>query len=266
MRLAFWNVNERRSLPPLLATNIALDAIALAECPDPSAVLAELRLLDPDWRQVAGTGVRRQLFVRNLPGRALLGSLGRWSIVSLGADEDACLIVIVHLRSRMHATPSHIGLDTVALRDDILKTEAQEGHRRTVVIGDFNLDPFDLGLCDRRLLLGVMDRRLAVRLDGSPTARDAIFYNPMWSRLGDDSRGPPGTYYRSGDDHHDYFFHTFDQVLVRPGLVDRLRGVDVLRRLGAVDLVSPADRPRPDVASDHLPLVVELSRGGSDEQ
>ena len=170
------------------------------------------------------------------------------------------LLVNVHLRSRERATASDISFDCFSLRDDILRVERGRGHRRTLLTGDFNLDPFDIGLCDRRAIWGTMDRRLASRRQ----THDGVFYNPMWSRQGDDSPGPPGTYSRSSDDHHDYAFHTFDQVLIRPELVPHLEKLEVARQLGDTALVSDADIPRKEV-SDHLPLIVELTQGVIDE-
>ena len=125
-----------------------------------------------------------------------------------------------------------------------------------MVIGDFNLDPFDLGLSSRPFICGVMDRKLAIRRQKD----DFVFYNPMWSRLGDGSTGPPGTFYRSNDDHRDYSIHTFDQVLIRPELLrwfdhDRLV---VLDDLDGKPLTTANDLPKKGCASDHLPVCIEL--------
>lgn len=260
MRLAFWNIDGRDENVPLLAASGAFDVIGVAEAHDPRAIEASLRALDPQWRWVPGTGDRTTVFVRGVRCEPLLGSDGFWSVVSIAdRDRPSVTMAVVHLRSRRYATPADIGLDCVGLRADIVEIEGLVGHRRTILVGDFNLDPYDFGLCDQRSLLAVMDRRLALRLDGRHRTREAVFYNPMWSRMGDTSEGPPGTYYRSRDDHHDYFFHTFDQVMVRPSLIDALEQVSVPRRLQGVELVSTSDLPRRGVASDHLPIIFELA-------
>jgi len=56
-----------------------------------------------------------------------------------------------------------------------------------------------------------------------------------------------------------YFWNTFDQVLLRPGLLPYYDGnaLTVVTRVGERDLLD-GNRDRPAV-SDHLPLVVKLS-------
>ena len=65
-----------------------------------------------------------------------------------------------------------------------------------------------------------MDRSIArevSRIVGGQKRK--FFYNPMWSRYGDGTIGPPGTYfYRGGQVSH--FWHMLDQVLLRPSLLD----------------------------------------------
>lgn len=267
MKLAFWNVRQNDEAALLLAEAERPDVLAIAECKAPDQVVRALMALDRRWQQVSDTGPRLALFSRGLRCVARVGA-DRFCICRLrGRDGIALTVAAVHFRSRMHATASDISIDCGALRQEIMAVERAVRHRNTLVMGDFNIDPYDFGLCDRRLMLGVMDRRLAARLDASSDVqlRGAVFYNPMWSRMGDDSPGPPGTYHASSEDHHDYRFHTFDQVLVRPSLVPRLSAVTVPRRLGTVDLVSKMDLPRKAAVSDHLPVIVEIESGAADE-
>jgi hypothetical protein len=77
--------------------------------------------------------------------------------------------------------------------------EEKFGHQNTVIIGDLNANPFEDALTAADGLHGVMDRRVASRRP--PNIRGQrwdYFYNPMWSRLGDESPGPSGTYWRAG--------------------------------------------------------------------
>jgi hypothetical protein len=81
----------------------------------------------------------------------------------------------------------------------------------------------------------------------------------MWSRLGDASEGPPGTFYREKTAHLLYYWNTFDQVLLRPELfgafsTDRLK---VLERIGNADLLKDGIVDK-DSGSDHLPLLIGL--------
>ena len=87
-----------------------------------------------------------------------------------------------------------------------------------------------------------------------------MFYNPMWGRFGDESVGPPGTYYYSSSDNLSYFWNIFDQVLIRPVLMpffneERMK---VLTRVGDKSLLTTNGLPDADAVSDHLPLVFRL--------
>jgi endonuclease/exonuclease/phosphatase family metal-dependent hydrolase len=57
-----------------------------------------------------------------------------------------------------------------------------------------------------------------------------------------------------------YFWNTFDQVLLRPELLDRfdIKLLVVPTTAGQTPLVTSDGRPNQDLASDHLPVVFEL--------
>ncbi len=80
----------------------------------------------------------------------------------------------------------------------------------------------------------------------------------MWGLFGDRTPGPAGTYYHaaSGLSH---YWHMFDQVLLRPDLMDSLAEVRILDSDGQESLLTDAGNPRSSTASDHLPLLVRLN-------
>lgn len=75
---------------------------------------------------------------------------------------------------------------------------------------------------------------------------------------------PPGSYYRSGSGRTEYFWHSFDQVLLRSDLLDFFRddSLEVVTRIGERSLVKESGLPDPNAGSDHLPLLIELSIEG----
>jgi hypothetical protein len=89
-----------------------------------------------------------------------------------------------------------------------------------VLVGDLNMDPFEEGVVKANGLHAVMTRRLAGRQTRTVQGRVyPLFYNPMWGLYGDSSAGPPGTYFYEPSGHVGYFWHLFDQVLLRPDLL-----------------------------------------------
>jgi len=143
----------------------------------------------------------------------------------------------------------------------VLEAEKKAGHFRTVVIGDLNMNPFEDGMVGSEGLHAVMVRAIANRRDRIVAGeRRPFFYNPMWSYFGDDSEGPPGTYYRSFAKPINYHWNMFDQVLLRPDLLEAYdRGdVRILTRAGDTSLLTAAGTPLKSI-SDHLPILARVA-------
>ena len=171
------------------------------------------------------------------------------------------LLAAVHLPSKLHRTSEEQAFAVTEVAGDIARMEAKAGHARTLLVGDLNMNPFEHGLVAATCLHATMDRRIAERgtrtVDQKPRA---FFYNPMWSLLGDVSPGPPGTYYLSESGHVAYFWHMFDQVLVRP---DLLRAFDnntlrIIDSDGTASFLKNTGIPDVNVGSDHLPILFAL--------
>jgi len=168
------------------------------------------------------------------------------------------LLIAVHLPSKLHMSNPEQTINAVRIADLVRKAEAISRNSHSLLLGDFNMDPFEDGMVSADGIHGVMDQRIARKLSRTVQGKDReFFYNPMWSKLGDESTGPPGTfYYPSG--HISHFWHTFDQVLLRPSLLDYYSapGVVVLTRIGSRELLR--GEKIDGRVSDHLPLLVEL--------
>ena len=87
-----------------------------------------------------------------------------------------------------------------------------------------------------------------------------FFYNPMWAYFGDRHDGPPGTYYYEKAESLNYFWNTYDQVLIRPDVLKGFRkdGVRVLTTSGETTLVDNHGRPNSSSASDHFPVLLDI--------
>ena len=171
-------------------------------------------------------------------------------------------IVGVHLRSKLFQPQEDQEFRAASINSDIEAIEDEVGHRRTLVIGDFNMDPFEPGLVGFDCFHAAMSRRTAQRQSRRIDGRERFFfYNPVWNLLGDHPPSPPGSYYRKGSGRTEYFWHSFDQALLRPDLLDYFQdnGIEVLTRIGEQSLLTSNGTPDPTTGSDHLPLLLELS-------
>jgi exonuclease III len=265
--LMFWNTGGRDNHAAVgqLCREYDVDVLLLAEAEKASPTLAT------DINTAAN--LTRELW--ELPRReSRIRAFTRYSAESIKPAFDdghvkmlrltppigvPLLIVAVHLPSKLWAEEEDQGYRIRRLRADIEEREGRD-HQHTVVIGDLNVNPFEDALTAADGLHGVMDKDLAKRSPRTVQGKQwTFFYNPMWSRLGDESAGPPGTYWYSKSGLVNHFWNTFDQVLLRPGLLPffdpaRLR---VLDQVGERSIMSNGRGT--DGLSDHLPLVLDLA-------
>ncbi len=170
-------------------------------------------------------------------------------------------LIAVHLPSKTAYKETDLAFHATRLNETIRNAEAKVGHKRTVIVGDFNMNPFEIGLVSSDGLHAVMDRRIARQNSRIVAGRQCdFFYNPMWSRMGPNIQGPPGTYYYRDSTHVAYFWNTFDQVLIRPSLLDFLpdQTICVVSEIAGVPLLTPTGVPNKGLFSDHLPIVFDL--------
>ncbi|MBL8795846.1 MAG: hypothetical protein JNM56_18220 [Planctomycetia bacterium] len=81
----------------------------------------------------------------------------------------------------------------------------------------------------------------------------------MWGLFGDRTPGPPGTYFYSGSGPGNPYWNIFDQVLLRPDIMDSLVELKIIDTDGQESLLTDRGRPRIATASDHLPILFRFN-------
>lgn len=169
------------------------------------------------------------------------------------------LLFALHLPSKLHRSASEQTLYSVRVSQAIQDCEARIGHSNSLIMGDLNMDPFEDGMVAADGIHGIMDKAVVRKVSRTVDGRDRqYFYNPMWNCLGDETVGPPGTYYHQGGQ-ISQFWHTFDQVLLRPAILPYYSpsALRVITRIGNRELLANG---RIDTAvSDHLPILLSLA-------
>jgi exonuclease III len=171
------------------------------------------------------------------------------------------LLATVHFPSKLYWSSESQAQECTELARRIAAEEDKLGHRRTVLVGDFNMDPFEAGMIGAVGLHAVMSRQIAARDVRTVQGRDyRLFYNPMWGHFGDARSSTAGSYYYDSAQHVNCFWHVFDQVLIRPELAERFDSshVKIVTSLAGRSLVRPDGRPDAAAFSDHLPVVFEV--------
>ncbi len=264
-KFVFWNLNQR-DLPELvtqLAHQERVDILVLAECGSKSWELIEALNAECADYQMGWSNCERLLFLTRFNSRWLSARFES-SHVSIQRLEmparRSLLIAAAHLPSKLHFSEESQVFESVQLARMIEEVEAKEGHQRTMVLGDLNMNPFEAGMVGARGgLHATMSRSVAGRESRTvQNQKCRFFYNPMWNHMGDRS-GVGGTFYYESSEAVCYFWNMFDQVLLRPQLLKGFapEQVRIVTEIGGVSLLE-GGRPNTKVASDHLPVMVEL--------
>jgi Endonuclease/Exonuclease/phosphatase family len=82
----------------------------------------------------------------------------RLTIRRLTTKTTTILIGVIHFQSQTYWTPAEQAAEAQAMRKNIDEEEDLAGHRRTVLVGDFNMNPFDHGLVLAHAFGAVMTR------------------------------------------------------------------------------------------------------------
>jgi hypothetical protein len=270
LTVLFWNIQKKPLLHRVsrLATAHDVDVVLLTECAQPDVEL--LAALNGVEKGPYRCPVRRNdrfrvasKFPKSRFVEVFNDSSNRLSVLELRPLERPTLLLgVVHLPS-----PAEWGdrSDRFAfaqkIADGLRSVEESTGNARTILTGDFNLNPFDDVMVGVFGFHALMTRGLAMRRDQRVVKgyNGPAFFNPMWRFLTDRDALPAGTHYFADSKPVNHYWYTPDQVLVRPEVVDKLVDVQVLVTDG-MDSLLDLRYGWPDCVkgSDHLPILFRV--------
>lgn len=268
MTFLFWNIkgNPIQEIIGDIAETYEVDIVILAECKIGEVdLLRELNRGNSSFSLTPPAVGKILIYVR-FP-KNWLKSLKDTLDLSIRHLENPIthsktLIVAAHLPSKSHYDSDVLENIATESREEIENMERKVCHTNTVIVGDLNMNPFEKGVASFQGFQGVMDKRVAQ--NGSRVMRGkrrSFFYNPMWSLMGDESCGPPGTfYYNDSSSFQNFYWNTLDQVLLRPDLIPLFpdNELKIITEINLYSLVSDNGIPKSSTVSDHLPLLFKI--------
>ncbi len=136
--------------------------------------------------------------------------------------------------------------------------QKSHGKKRFVLLGDFNISPFDPCMNEANGLNAMMTRACVEREKRVVLSREyEFFYNPMWGLFGDSAAGPAGTVYNTKGQGQ-YGWSMFDQVIVHHSVTKMFQGVSIIDNTGKRTLANSQGRPDTEEASDHFPILFTI--------
>ena len=271
MNILFWNIkgNSVASYVARCALENNADVICLAEHlgvrPD---VLCSS--LGNQYRWVSGVNDSEKnkviLFarsdVRQVSNGQLLEPFHRCVIWSFECDGEVYNLVALHLVDRgSEPDPNARHHDATMMMAELLRREKQSGCENSIVIGDFNSDPFEAPLVAK----DAFNATLFDVINSHPVRRRydeefRMMYNPVVHYLSEETKCYGSFYWGKG--FSDLYWHCYDQALVSPSLADRVRDFRYLRAIDEESLLAGV-KPKATI-SDHLPLLLTI--GGTEHE
>lgn len=180
--------------------------------------------------------------------------------VHLPTGEDF-LFTALHLVDKRSFSAESQNEAASSVANQLIRVEARYEVDRHIVLGDFNMNPFETGMIKANGFHGTMSSEVASR--GSRTVQSQeypYFYNPTWSLFGDLNKDASGTYYYQHAEHVCYEWNVFDQVLVRPSMVSNFvkDSLEIVQNDSMTSLLTNRNVPNKNTYSDHLPLFFTL--------
>lgn len=277
MNIGFWNVNSPDNKKDLsdslvsLTLEKQLDIICIAEIKD-AIVLAFLKKINKSgttnkYSQVKSTKNKLTIISRYtntvFEDKSSLYSSTRWTAHKVSIPSIISFnLISVHFHSKINWSEASLALECVNLSRDITKIESDSKCSETILIGDFNMNPFENGLVAANGINALSDlnygtkRKSGRTIDGT---KYKFFYNPMWNFFGDFTE-PFGTHYCRVPGHISHEWHIYDQIIFRPTLKQYLHKpfVEIVKKIYTDSLTKNFSRPDKVNYSDHLPIILKL--------
>lgn len=186
------------------------------------------------------------------------------------------LLCGLHLRSKLMRRTETQQAEASVISSYIKSIEKKVPEKRTIVLGDFNVNPFELGMISPMGFNATLSKVIA-KSGPREFIKDNYdyFYNPMWSFMGDINyingklKLPGGYYYKNNDDITQTYWNMFDNVIFRPSLIDEidLSSISILESSGITgtptfhsfsNVVSDEYQIDRINYSDHLPITFKI--------
>lgn len=264
--ILFWNINKQPLLEEIVTIchSNEIDILVLAECELSDVKILEAINVNRETTYIApynNFSPGLSLFYRYSPECiSLVSDEGRTTIRKIAPPiGNDFILVALHLPSKLYMKDDDQVFKCVEVVKLIEEAESRVGHDRTLVIGDFNMNPFETGVVGAKGFHAVMDRNIASKGSRKVQGQECkYFYNPLWRLMGDDLNVSLGTYYYKNSSYVSYFWNTFDQVLLRPSLLDYFKSEDVsiVSQIGNKSLLK--NNKINNSFSDHLPIMIKL--------
>ena len=273
LNILFWNLNRKNNAEHIIncivENNVDIAVFAEYKDKEDKAIIIDTSAIEDNlgnmytWISGVEPDGKVILLTKKTIGdvrKIQQDGQSRYSLYIIETALKNYLLAAVHLEDRLSDPYSKNRKKTIGrLLLDIKSNEEILGIDDTIVIGDFNANPYDEELLDKDAFNAVLFKPIIKANEFTNPEGDRIkrFYNPIIHYLSEATEMYGSHYYDGNTKHWTPYWHCLDQVLVRKNLVDLIQEVKYLKRIGEESLLNKSKKPNKKI-SDHLPLLVTL--------
>lgn len=168
----------------------------------------------------------------------------------LPLQNERLILYVAHWLSKLRDNSERRRSVASYTRKDILDEREKCAETKFIVLGDFNVEPYDTSIIN-----GLKSSRDKAKIMLNPS----LLYNPFWKFLPIQKNMASGTHYYKKDEYHQW--HVYDQILIsgnffKDGWDIDDNNVQILDDKAIISLV-PSLNKNP---SDHLPVLTKLEK------
>jgi len=178
----------------------------------------------------------------------------RMNIYRYSYENEEMHIIVIHFPSKIFLDEKNQLSEAIDYYQEIEKFEKSTNNRNSLIVGDFNMNPFDQGMIAGNSFNSVSSEEIA--LEGTRTLmrkKYEYFYNPSWKLFGSNTN-IFGTYFLKNPDHSSFHWNIYDQALLRSTMLQKYK----------IDYSAIYDdvlfNKNGNCFSDHSPVHIQLLR------
>lgn len=268
IKYMFWNLYKKNLIGPLIQIILEndVDIVALVETEklDVQGVINALKLQNQEWKilEICPEADIRVLAKRHIP-MSVYKEDKRYAVYKIFEGEETYLLSVLHLSSPMYLEEYARDQRAVNISRVLRKIEEsifEDSECKSIVVGDFNLQPYSLGISSVHGFNATMSITKAKKKFRKVEGETKLFYfNPTWKLMGD-NKIVQGTYYNNGDQQEkSIFWYSFDELLIRPYFIDRFDWdyFGIIEKANNYNFINNAKIDKSNY-SDHLPIKFEI--------
>lgn len=260
MKIIFWNIKKKDLINELddLVKSEFPDILILCECKiQPSDLLLKFNSHKTLYGYINTRSSNISVFTSfsdtfiNVEEDSVRHSILKISLLL----KEQFLLVPLHIPDKDSWNEMSQKYECISISSSISNIEENERVKQTIVVGDFNMNPFEEGMVSTMGFHAVRDRNIALKKRRKVQGKYyKFFFNPMWSFYSI-TTGPLGTYFYYSSEHVCHFWNFFDQFIFRPELINKFDfdNLKIITKFKNHHLTNGKGLIS-DAYSDHLPI------------